>query len=602
MSRKAAPLSKILALALTLVVWLSEKPAFAITIDDFDGNYELTSSEVAGTSSSGFTTSSRAAGGDRQFTVIQSSTGKGATRLATSGSSLRFTLEANKGEGIVVWDADRDPRPEALSTSGLGSIDLRQGDGDAFIVPLEFFDLAKGKPITLKLAVFDATNPGKSSEVTISVNQLWDEPSPFLITVPFSLFESAASGAVNAPVGTFSTTTAVGAAGPASLSSIGAIRLHMMGDAADFYLGALTTNGRCSSVPNPTGKVVDQCGVCFDSPDANKGKDLCGVCFKGPPGYSYDSNKVFDACGLCPSQTGYAYPDGSKDSCGVCLYGQPPYSYEDPKDSCGLCPSEPTYGKAKDPCGVCFGDGTTCADCTGTPNGTAKVDQCGVCGGDGTTCLDCEGVPNGSSALDACGVCGGDGKSCLDCNGVVNGPSKLDACGVCGGTAKDVLSCASTPEACVVVPATNKVKEFERSLVSKAKAVRNRFKSELARSKRTKCSINAAPAQQVVQSAFEHITTRSKQIFLSGVEVCGDSCITTSYADEVQALMPEFKAMQKSTLALARKVKKCYAELGITRPETGGARGVQTTLGNVNQGLQDLIRRCRDQKVCPPKK
>jgi hypothetical protein len=185
---------------------------------------------------------------------------------------------------------------------------------------------------------------------------------------------------------------------------------------------------------------------------------------------------------------------------------------------------------------------------------------------------------------------------------VVNGSSKLDACGVCGGSALDVSSCASTPEPCVIVPATKKVKEFERSLVNKAKAVRSRFKSELARAKRTKCSINVGPSQQIVQSSFQHITGRSKQIFLAGVEVCGDSCITASYADEVQALMPEFKAMQKSTLSLARKVKKCYAERGIARPDTGGARGVETTLGNVNQGLRDLIRRCRDQKVCPPKK
>jgi hypothetical protein len=573
--------------------------SFAITIDSFDGDYELTSSQVAGSSKTGFSTSSNAAGGDRQFTVVQKSSGKGATRLATSGSSLRFTLEANEGEGIVVWDADRNPN--AFNNAGLGSIDLTQGAGDALIIPLEFFDLAFGKPVFVRVTVFDSTNSNKWSEIAIRVDQFWNQATPFPITVPFSLLQAAGSGTVKAPVGSFSTTTTLGSAGAASLLSVGAVRLHIIGDAADMFIGALTTNGRCVSVPNPSGKVLDDCGVCFESADANAGKDLCGVCFKGPPGYDYTVNKVFDACGLCPSQTGYAYPDGTKDSCGICLHGQPPYSYEDQKDDCGLCPSVSNYGKAKDPCGVCFGDGTSCADCSGTPNGSAKIDQCGVCQGDGTTCLDCAGVPNGSAALDVCGVCGGDGTSCLDCNGVVNGPSVRDACGVCGGNAKDPSACASVPEACVVVPATKKVKEFERSLVTKAKAVRSRFKSELARAKRTKCSINAAPAQQIVQSAFLHITSRSKQIFLTGVEVCGDSCITTSYADEVQALMPEFKAMQKNTLNLARQVKKCYAELGIARPESGGARGVETTLGNVNQGLQDLIRRCRDQKVCPPK-
>ena len=40
----------------------------------------------------------------------------------------------------------------------------------------------------------------------------------------------------------------------------------------------------------------------------------------------------------------------------------------------------------KDACGVCDGDGSSCADCAGTPNGNAVEDDCGVCGGDGSSC------------------------------------------------------------------------------------------------------------------------------------------------------------------------------------------------------------------------
>jgi hypothetical protein len=591
---------RLLAGLITLPILCCTGSVHAITIDDFSGSYQLTSSEVAGTSKSEVVASNSATGGDRQFTVIQSSTNKGATRLALSGSYLRFTLEANKGEGTVVWDGDGDPAVSSITR--LGPINLTEDGGDAFVIPLAFFDLAKGKPITLSITIFDSTNTSKSSEVSVSVNEAWDDATPFPIVVPFSLFSVAGAATVAAPSGTFQTNTTLGTAGAGSITSVGAIKLHMTGDAADLYLGLLTTNGDCASVPASNGSVKDECGVCLASPDANKGKDICGICFKGPPGYNYQSSKVFDACGLCPPQTGYAYPAGTKDSCNVCLYGQPPYNYQDPKDSCGLCPSAPNYQNAQDPCGVCFGDGSSCADCSGTPNGGAQIDQCGVCGGDGTTCLDCAGVVNGTSSLDACGVCGGDGTSCLDCNGVVNGPSKLDLCGVCGGNASDTSQCDSSIQSCTIVPATKKVKEFERSLVGKAKAVRSRFKSELARAKRTQCRINLASPQQVVQAAYQQILARSKQIFLSGVRVCGDSCISTSYADEVKALIPEFKAMQKTTLSLARKVKRCYAEFGIARPDAGGEPGVQTTLGNVNQGLRDLIRRCRGQRVCPPKK
>ena len=33
----------------------------------------------------------------------------------------------------------------------------------------------------------------------------------------------------------------------------------------------------------------------------------------------------------------------------------------------------------KDDCGVCAGDGSTCADCAGTANGDMELDECGDC-------------------------------------------------------------------------------------------------------------------------------------------------------------------------------------------------------------------------------
>jgi hypothetical protein len=65
---------------------------------------------------------------------------------------------------------------------------------------------------------------------------------------------------------------------------------------------------------------------------------------------------------------------------------------------------------ATDACGVCGGDGSSCAGCDGVPNSGRRYDLCGVCGGDDAR--DCAGVACGSSRNDACGVCNGDGTSC----------------------------------------------------------------------------------------------------------------------------------------------------------------------------------------------
>ena len=48
----------------------------------------------------------------------------------------------------------------------------------------------------------------------------------------------------------------------------------------------------------------------------------------------------------------------------------------DLRDACGVCPS----AKMK------LGDNSTCADCKGIPNGHNTNDFCGLCGGDGLSC------------------------------------------------------------------------------------------------------------------------------------------------------------------------------------------------------------------------
>jgi hypothetical protein len=599
MKRPLHILSVTFSLALScLSVLFHPTDAKAITVDEFQVDDGVLSSTTPNIPSSIRTASSRALGGGRKLTVIKTGSGTGRTTMDTETEILGITMGDHPGFASIIWDGDATSA-SSLKANGLGSIDLTQDGSSAFVFELRSFDYPSDATITIRIYDPSLPNGTKFSQVAIVINQQILPANAFQMSVPFSLFTTSGNSTIPAPGGsTFSTTTTFSAGG-ASPTAVGALAMMFDGNAADLTLTAVSTNGSCTALPNSSGSVFDECGVCLDSVDANQGKDLCGVCFKGPPGYNYDANKVFDGCGLCPTQTNYEFPAGKKDSCGVCLSGQPPYQYKDPKDDCGLCPSAPNYQKSKDPCGVCGGDGSSCADCTGTPNGSAKIDQCGVCAGNGTTCLDCAGQPFGSAALDACGVCGGNGTSCLDCNGVANGSSTVDACGVCGGTATTTESCVGLINSCITVAATDEVKAYEKTLVAKAKSIRTRYNDERKRARRTACKINIAPGKQAVTAAYGYIIARSKQIFSKGVEVCGNSCITTSYAEQVQALLPDFKTMQKETLSLARKVKQCYSSNGLGGG-AGGQRGVSDTIGSVNQGLRELIEKCRKQRVCPP--
>ena len=57
--------------------------------------------------------------------------------------------------------------------------------------------------------------------------------------------------------------------------------------------------------------------------------------------------------------------------------------------------------------------------CDGVLNSGKVNDACGVCDGDGSSCAGCDGVSNSGKVTDACGICGGDGSSCArtDTNG-----------------------------------------------------------------------------------------------------------------------------------------------------------------------------------------
>ncbi len=544
--------------------------ARAITLDEFLGDGTATSSS-SGVGVSATTANVGAVGGVRTLFAIKNTFGAGVTRLETfpdpefSGDtdySLGYTQGAHNGLGVVSWDGDGNAA--TLTPNGLPSIDLLQDAGTAILLGAKFFDFPASQPIDLTIRLYDAANGAgqKFSDLTITLDQSINSLTAVPLTIPFSRFTNSGTDTIPAPGGTFATKTAFGPAGAVDLSKIGAVQLTLNGltnsNAPDIVLDFLSTNGRCTSVPNAQGRVIDGCGVCLESQNAGKGKDSCGVCLFGPPGYSYVP--VIDECGLCPSAT--------------------------------------NYGKAKDPCGVCFGDGSSCADCSGTPNGTTKVDQCGVCGGNGSSCLDCAGVPFGTAALDLCGVCKGDGSTCKDCAGITLGGAKVDACGVCGGSITDTTQCPTTTN-CVTVAATEEVLNFEKRLLDQAQLIFTRFKDESKRSSKNRCGINTLPATKKVTRAYNQIRSEGKSIFTKGVQVCSDSCVTVSYAEQVTKLSPEFKMMEKETVALANKVKSCFKRKRIVSKTT--KRGVAQTVVTVKTGLAQLVQDCKNSKVCPPK-
>jgi hypothetical protein len=339
-----APVRTIISF-LTLLVTAVQ--AHAITIDAFLDDGAVSSTSTVGATRTLHIPSLNAVGGGRSFSATKSGVGTGVSRLEVVDASLGYTQGAHPGYGSVTWDGDSDPL--TLKPNGLGGVDLTQDEGTAFKVGLLFFDYPSNQSVQLRLRLYDASTPNgsKYSEVSITLDQYYGGPEVFYITVPYTMFASAGASSVPAPAGSvFPTTTTLGAGGAADVTRIGAITLSFHGElnarAPDLIFAPFITNGKCSATPDATGRAIDECSVCHESPNAHKGADRCGICLAGPAGYSYDANKSFDSCGLCPGESQYQYPTGITDKCGTCLSGPSPYAYRDRRDVCGICDGKTT--------------------------------------------------------------------------------------------------------------------------------------------------------------------------------------------------------------------------------------------------------------------
>jgi len=247
----------------------------------------------------------------------------------------------------------------------------------------------------------------------------------------------------------------------------------------------------CAGTPNGSA-AFDDCGVCGGDnssclgcdrlPNSGLVNDVCGVC--GGDGTSCadcagtsNGPAVVDECGVCGGNNyytmvnrearGLTWPIRSGYPCG-CADGDGNQASMDDYGGCCLLTEQDCRGECGGPavldiCGVCGGDGTSCADCAGTPNGSAVVDECGVCGGNNyytRVNREARGLTWPIRSGYPCGCADGDGNQasmddyggcCLlteqDCRGECGGPVVLDICGVCGGGSSNCSDCWSPCDA-----------------------------------------------------------------------------------------------------------------------------------------------------------
>jgi hypothetical protein len=197
-----------------------------------------------------------------------------------------------------------------------------------------------------------------------------------------------------------------------------------------------------------------------------------------------------------------------------------------------------------------------------------------------------------TGVVDKCGTC-------------LGGPAPYtyvdtrDACGVCGGNTKRKADCTVGANGCPLVKPTAKILSFETRLVEKASLLRTRYLADVRRSKLNKCAISFSDANKLVTSAFNAIKSKSASVFREGIEVCTGSCVTISYAHEVQALEPYFKTLGAEASKAAKLVQQCYKARGIApQNQSDGLNRTTQTVATVRTGLSNLIRECRKTNVC----
>jgi hypothetical protein len=236
-------------------------------------------------------------------------------------------------------------------------------------------------------------------------------------------------------------------------------------------------------------------------------------------------------------------------------------------DSCSVCLDDPKANKGFDRCGACYYGPSGSSSIT-----TRIVDDCGVCPGEANYSFS-------SGAKDICGAC-------------FSGPPSY--------VYKDrTAKCDVSIDGCVRVAPTKQIRGFEKQLLKKADALKQRFIDDSKRFSSKGCLGDVSVPDTLVGNAYEIIAAKGREVFRRGVLVCGEACVTVSFSDEVTRLSPQFKILEREAARMAKRTRQCYRKLGVVNSIVNGRDGISGTIANVRSGLSNLLRECRRSRVCP---
>ncbi len=297
----------------------------------------------------------------------------------------------------------------------------------------------------------------------------------------------------------------------------------------------------------------------------------------------------------CAEQKDCAGVMGGKsvvDDCGVC----------DGKNASKGCDNVCNSGKTIDSCNVCGGgitDPTKCPvpDCNGVMGGKAVIDDCGICNGKNEA-KGCDNVCFSGMTLDECKVCGGN-NSDRGCDNICFSNKQTDACGVCGGSILDATQCISVNN-CIIVEPTPEILAFEKRFQKLSKGLFKRIKDDGKRDAQYSCGVKSAKTIKEAKTIITELNQAALTIFTKGITVCGDSCVTLSFAEEVKKHQKKLNKLSKLATSLANKVKACYDLKQVKRDVKSGY--VQDVVSQSKKELNSLIKDCSNTEVCSPRK
>lgn len=560
--------STILIVALVL---FSAFNCYALTIDEFNEDGQVKSSSISIPDTENVT--SDAIGGGRYMYTVKTS-GFLASELKTEGGLLSHTNEAGTGTSRVVWDGDN---LDSFDATGLGGIDLtKDGTGnpaeDGFV--LKIFLIDGSTPVTLRIRAYSDNTKVSQHERVINSPINWPSYSGSDVEIKFLFKDFVRLGSQTV-----------------DFTNIGALELEIEQTtvATDVMITSFMTNGCSNVVPTPTSEYNDQCGVlcgtnaCFDCKSVPNGTDL--------PGTSCDTGQL----GVCAA----GIWTGPTPSCTCNRVTNPVNEICDALDNNCDGSVDETFTTLGDTCsigsGVCeiFG-AYECNNAGGVQCSVAdqqsNVDSCEGSKG-------CDGVPNSGLTEDACGVCGGDGQSCADCTGTPNGTTEIDRCGICGGDGQTCVECDSNDITDIQASLDGTTKQQENLIKSISKRIKRATNAALkagtiTRRERRKARNFARSARieavGLSDAGWQIVWTQLPSTFLT----CTNSfCISTSNAGAVSSFLDINRELENLGLALSNSLKFYANKSGNRRLKRNANRGRRTneSLASLNEVTADSV-------------